>query len=155
TLIGVPGVPPGNVDLFAPHGTIDAGEAGIRVSGNLTLEALRVLNVANIQVQGTSVGVPVVQGPPVGALTAANNTAGAAQQPTAAAPAASTGQPSVIIVEVLGYGGGDGSDDQKRRGNDKQSQYDPNSAFQLIGDGQLSAEQMKKLTPEERRQVVN
>ncbi|GKT34242.1 hypothetical protein ADUPG1_002780, partial [Aduncisulcus paluster] len=33
TLIGVPGVPPGNVDLFAPHGTIDAGEAGIRVSG--------------------------------------------------------------------------------------------------------------------------
>ncbi|HVX78801.1 MAG TPA: filamentous hemagglutinin family protein, partial [Bradyrhizobium sp.] len=28
TLIGVPGVPPGNVNLFAPHGTVDAGEAG-------------------------------------------------------------------------------------------------------------------------------
>ncbi|MFX4697695.1 filamentous hemagglutinin family protein, partial [Acinetobacter baumannii] len=87
-------VPPGNIDLIAPLGTIDAGEAGIRVSGNVNLAALQVVNAANIQVQGTSVGVPVVQGPPVGALTAANNTAGAAQQPTAAAPAASTGQPS-------------------------------------------------------------
>jgi filamentous hemagglutinin len=36
TLIGVPGAPPGNDDLFAPHGAVDAGEAGIRVSGNLT-----------------------------------------------------------------------------------------------------------------------
>lgn len=32
---GVPGVPPGNVDLFAPHGIIDAGDASIRVSGEL------------------------------------------------------------------------------------------------------------------------
>ncbi|PAY05877.1 hypothetical protein CK489_23305 [Bradyrhizobium sp. UFLA03-84] len=57
----------------------------------------------------------------------------------------------------LGHGGGrdGGGDEQKRRGSDKQSQYDPNSAFQVIGDGQLTAEQMKKLTPDERRQVVN
>jgi len=77
TLIGVPGVLPGDVDLFAPHGTIDAGDAGVRVSGNFTAQALQILNASNIQVQGVAVGIPTVQGPPVGALTAASNTAAA------------------------------------------------------------------------------
>ena len=84
TLNPIAEVPPGDVDLIAPLGTIDAGEAGIRVSGNINLAALQVLNAANIQVQGTSTGVPTVQGPPAGALTAASNTAAASQQ--AAAP---------------------------------------------------------------------
>ena len=34
TLAPLPEVPAGDVDLYAPLGTIDAGEAGIRVSGN-------------------------------------------------------------------------------------------------------------------------
>jgi filamentous hemagglutinin len=48
TLIGVPGVPPGNVDLFGPHGTIDAGEAGIRVSGNFTVAALQIVLIGGL-----------------------------------------------------------------------------------------------------------
>ncbi|MDT9151097.1 filamentous hemagglutinin family protein, partial [Escherichia coli] len=51
TLNPIPQVPPGNVNLIAPLGTIDAGEAGIRVSGNVNLAALHVVNAANIQVQ--------------------------------------------------------------------------------------------------------
>ncbi|MFN5487655.1 MAG: filamentous hemagglutinin family protein [Bradyrhizobium sp.] len=155
TLQPIPEVPRGTVDLIAPLGTVDAGEAGIRASSFVNIAALHIVNAANIQAQGGVIGVPQVQAPNMGALSEASNTAGAAAKQAAVPPPSTNEQPSVIIVEVLGYGGGDGSDDQKRRGNDKQSQYDPNSAFQLIGDGQLSAEQMKKLTPEERRQVVN
>ena len=35
-LATVAGVAPGNVDLIAPVGVVDAGDAGIRSSGNLT-----------------------------------------------------------------------------------------------------------------------
>jgi filamentous hemagglutinin len=111
TLIGVPGVPPGNVDLFAPHGTIDASQAGIRASGNLTVAALQVLNIANIQVRGTAVGIPTAVTPNTGALTAASNTAGSTvNTATEIAKQLTTTQqpdiPSIITVEVLGYGGG-------------------------------------------------
>ncbi|UGA45824.1 filamentous hemagglutinin family protein [Bradyrhizobium quebecense] len=155
TLQPIPEVARGTVDLIAPLGTVDAGEAGIRASSFVNIAALHIVNAANIQAQGGVIGVPVVQAPNMGALSEASNTAGAAAQQAAVPPPRNNEQPSVIIVEVLGYGGGDGSDDQKRRGNDRQSQYDPNSAFQVIGDGQLTAEQMKKLTPDERRQVAN
>ncbi len=103
-------MPPNNVDLIAPLGTIDAGEAGIRSSGNVNLAALHVVNAANIQAQGTVTGAPTVQAPNIGGLTEASNTAGAAAQ-QAAGPRQGSGnvQPSIIIVEVLGFGGsGDG-----------------------------------------------
>ncbi|WP_074130058.1 filamentous haemagglutinin family protein [Bradyrhizobium sp. NAS96.2] len=141
TLNPIPEVPPGNIDLIAPLGTIDAGEAGIRVSGNVNLAALQVVNAANIQVQGTSTGIPTVQGPPVGALTAASNTTAASQQ-AVPPPPKNNDQPSIIIVEVMGYGGGGGDDEtqpeetpeQKRKRREKQT-YNENSAFQVIGLG--------------------
>jgi hypothetical protein len=49
TLNPLPQVPPGDIDLIASLGTIDAGEAGIRVSGNVNLAALQVVNAENIQ----------------------------------------------------------------------------------------------------------
>jgi hypothetical protein len=51
TIIGFPGVEPGDVSLIAPLGTINAGEAGIRISGNLNLAALYVPNASNFQAQ--------------------------------------------------------------------------------------------------------
>jgi hypothetical protein len=113
-LATVTGVPPGDVDLVAPTGTIDAGDAGIRVSGNLNLAAVQILNASNIQVAGTSAGVPVIAAPNLGSLTAASNTVAAAvnavenrQQAQNSAPQE---VPSLITVEVIGYGGGDPDD---------------------------------------------
>jgi filamentous hemagglutinin family protein len=119
TLAPIPGVPPGNINLIAPVGTVDAGEAGIRGSGNLNIAALHVLNAANINVQGATTGVPTAVAPDVGGLTSAGNAAGAAAQ--AAENAAPKQQaaplPSIWIVEILGYGGGSAPDaqDQKKK----------------------------------------
>ena len=108
-LLSIPGQDPtkSNVVLTAPHGTVDAGAAGIRVAGNLNIVALQVLNSFNIQVGGTAIGVPTTTTPNIGALTSANNTAAAVQ--TAAPPPThheENASTSVIIVEVIGYGGG-------------------------------------------------
>lgn len=160
-LLSIPGQDPtrSNVVLSAPHGTVDAGAAGIRVSGNLNIVALQVLNAFNIQVGGATVGVPVTQGPPVGALTASNNVAGSAAK-TAELPKQSDNndQPSIIVVEFLGFGGGDQNQDQqpdsKRHMINDQHSYDINNVIQLVGAGPLTDAQKRALTEEERESLA-
>ena len=53
-----PDVPAGNVDLDAPVGTVNAGDAGIGSAGNINIAAARVIGVENINFGGTSTGVP-------------------------------------------------------------------------------------------------
>jgi hypothetical protein len=115
-LAAVAGVPPGSVDLIAPNGTINAGDAGIRSTGNLNLAALQVLNASNIQAAGASTGVPTVTvaAPNLGAISAASATTGAGAAAATqqannqnTSPSDESGTPSIYNVEVLGYGGGD------------------------------------------------
>ncbi len=163
TLIGLPGVPDGDVVLMAPHGTVDAGDAGIRVSGNIVIAAQSIRNADNIQVSGTSLGIPT-NTPNIGALTSASNTAGASQQ-TAAPKQSGNEQPSIIIVEFMGFGGGDaepGSDSSKQRPNEGQQgfndrrgqDYNDRSAVQIVGFGSLSEAAAQLLTPEERQKLT-
>jgi hypothetical protein len=106
--------------------------AGIRVSGNFSVAALQVLNTANIQVQGTTTGIPTVQAPNIGALTTASNATAATQQATLPATSnAGSDRPSIIIVEVLGYGGGEASTYQIKSDQD----YDQNGSVKFIGLG--------------------
>ena len=112
TLPAVAGAPPSDIDLIAPDGTVNASDAGIRVSGNFNVAAAHVVTNGNISVAGTSVGVPTVAAPNIGGLTAASNTAGSTTNASTQIANQTANQaqqqevPSLITVEVLGYGGG-------------------------------------------------
>jgi hypothetical protein len=116
-LASVIGVDPGNVSLIAPRGSVDAGDAGIRATGDITIAAVTVLNADNISATGTSTGVPsapVAAVPNVSGISAgANSSAAALSSATEFADQSQPNSspvdelPSVITVEVLGYGGGE------------------------------------------------
>ena len=109
TLNPIPEVPRGDVDLIAPLGTIDPGEAGVRSSGNVNVAALHVVNAANIQAQGNSSGVPVTAAVNTSALSSASAASGAAaasaeSEASRSRNAARQSQPSIISVQILGFG---------------------------------------------------
>src|SRR5262249_56937508 len=110
---GTAGSKPGDVDLYAPHGGVNANEAGI-VAGNLTIAATAVLGTNNISVSGPSVGVPVetaVVSPGAasaasaagGQVNAENALAAAAQDQASKTPQADSAL-GWLDVFVLGFG---------------------------------------------------
>lgn len=159
TLNPIPEVSPGDIDLIAPLGTIDAGEAGIRVSGNVNLAALHLVNAENIQVQGKSTGMPAIVSVNVGALS---NASAAASQAVSAAQdvlqreraATRQAQPSLFTVKVLGFGNeqvDEGGVGKLKGGEPQASLYQPAGVVQVLGAGPLTAPQLQALTPNERR----
>jgi filamentous hemagglutinin family protein len=95
------------LDLIAPRGEVNAGDAGIRAVGDLNIAAAAVVGVENIQASGSVSGVPKVEGPNIGALTSASSVAQAATKegvgPEAQPRTAVADLPSIITVEVVGY----------------------------------------------------
>ncbi len=106
----------GDVDLIAPKGTVNAGDAGIR-AGNLNIAAAVVLGADNISVSGSSTGTPVADTSAVTAASSgATNADGGMSDATAAlsnnlAEAARAAEelkqsfkPTFITAEVVGHG---------------------------------------------------
>lgn len=157
TLNPIAEVAPGDIDLIAPLGTIDAGEAGIRVSGNVNIAALQVVNAANIQVQGDAKGMPVTASVNTGAIASASAAATSATQAAEDVSrqqqaAARQRQPSVITVQVVGFGserlvpGQDGAS--------LDSRYNRQSPVQVLGAGALDDQARGQLTEEERGNLL-
>lgn len=105
----------GDIDLIAPTGTVNAGDAGIR-AGNLNIAAQVVLGADNISVSGTSTGTPVADASAVTATTSgatsqgddvSKATAALSQNLSEAAKAADEMKkirPTLISAEVIGHG---------------------------------------------------
>jgi hypothetical protein len=97
------------LDLIAPRGEVNAGDAGIRVVGDLNIAAQVVVGLENIQVSGgTASGVPEVKAPSLAAIATANQASKAATQEglgpdPAVARKALADLPSIITVDVVGY----------------------------------------------------
>jgi len=68
--------PAGNVDLIAPNGSVNAGDAGIGAAGNINIAAVTVTGVSNINFGGTATGVPPVVSNISAALSGASTAAG-------------------------------------------------------------------------------
>jgi hypothetical protein len=115
TIITDPKAPAGNVDLIAPLGFVNAGDAGIGSAGNLNIAAQSVVGLDNIQVGGSSSGVPPETGglgvSLAGASSAGSSSTSAAAGSTTAgsstseqAPGAGQAALSFLEVFVLGLG---------------------------------------------------
>nr|WP_175223333.1 filamentous haemagglutinin family protein [Burkholderia aenigmatica] len=151
TLQSIPGAPKGTVNLIAPRGTVDAGDAGIR-AGNLNVAALRVVNADNIQVTGKATGIPLVQAVNTGALTAASSAASAASQ--VAQDIAKNNASGVaprrwtISVQVEGFGD-NGPDGGSKRRRSEQVGYDSSNSVSLLGFGAAGSTQRTLLSKDE------
>ncbi|WLI15886.1 filamentous hemagglutinin family protein [Pseudomonas wuhanensis] len=155
TLNPIPEVAPGDIDLIAPLGTIDAGEAGIRVSGNVNIAALTVVNAANIQTQGKSTGVPMTASVNTGAITSASSAASSATQAAEDVArqqqaAARQNQASVFTVQVLSFGSEQLAPTRDGASRTPEAGYNPNSPVQVLGAGALDESARQRLTEEER-----
>ncbi|WP_454618595.1 filamentous haemagglutinin family protein [Bradyrhizobium cenepequi] len=153
-----PDIEPPSVYLLAPRGTVDAGDAGVRAAAEISVAALHVVNADNFKASGTITGVSTVTAPNIGGLTEASNVAGAASQVAKPTQTEAGERPSIIIVEVLGFGGGDGDDgapviEPKPRRERQSSSYDPNAAVEVLGNGPDLAERARSLSDDERRQI--
>ena len=105
----------GSVDLDAPKGTVNAGDAGIR-AGNINIAAAAVVGADNISASGSSTGVTVVDNSGVTAAAAGGASAGdmskavsslasaAADSAAAAQALADSFIPSYVRVDVIGFG---------------------------------------------------
>lgn len=96
--------PASDMSLFAPQGTIDAGDAGLRSTGNITLGARTILNATNIQAGGSVSGAPapVAAAAPVATMASPTSKEDRMLEESPSAAGNRNGTQGMLTVEVLG-----------------------------------------------------
>lgn len=108
------------VNLIAPNGEVNAGDAGIGAAGDINIAAARVVGADNIDVGGVSVGVPVDAGGLSAGLSglgsvASDATKNAAESATTDTEnAAPLGEEALAWLEVFVLGYGDEEEEKER-----------------------------------------
>ncbi|WZB77439.1 hypothetical protein WJ972_31970 [Achromobacter insuavis] len=115
-----------------------------------------MLNAANIKAKGDSVGIPVTATVNTGALTsasaAASSAVSAAQDSAQRSQnQARQNQPSIINVQILGYGAEPVAGATAPAVPQEVSSYRPNNMVQVVGDGALTPAQLARLSQEEKQ----
>ena len=110
-----PSDPVSSIALIAPAGTVDAGAAGVRASGDVVVAAARVANADNFKAGGSLTGVPsasAVAAPSTPTSAASSVVASVAR---IADSNRADGDKTIITVEVTGNNcsDNDNSDDKK------------------------------------------
>ena len=121
-------IKPGDVDLIAPVGVVNAGDAGIGSAGNITIAALQVIGPGNIDVGGKATGVPTVDtgGLSAGVAGASNSSQDAtkstdemtkklAESTQLSESLKQAFKPTFITVEVIGLGDEDEEEKKKKK----------------------------------------
>jgi hypothetical protein len=93
------------VILIAPAGLVDAGDAGVRASGDVLVAAARVANADAFSAGGSISGVPSRVAITPTTPTSAASTTAAAQAATTGTLQDNSQRPSIITVDSLGFGG--------------------------------------------------
>jgi hypothetical protein len=96
----------GDVDLIAPAGIVNAGDAGIGAAGNLNVAAQQVVGLDNIQVGGSSTGVPAETsslGASLSGVSASSTSASGAASSTMAQADSNGTVPAPLADSVLGW----------------------------------------------------
>ena len=101
-----PSDPSSSVILIAPAGLVDAGDAGVRATGDVLVAAARVANADAFSAGGTIAGVPARAATPSTAAPTSSASAVAAQAGGASKNNDTADRRSIITVDVLGYVGG-------------------------------------------------
>lgn len=106
-----------DVVALAPRGIFDAGDAGVRSTGKVQIEAAVVLNANNITAAGGVTGTVVVDSGAAPAPAASNTSS---TTPDASRAAAATAAQSLTLsVDVMGYGSEAAADEDSDDGDGK------------------------------------